>query len=50
MADTRRVETLAQGGLSVGEGRLYVAETNDHAIRWVDLEMGEVATLEVEGL
>lgn len=33
------------GGLSLGDGRLYVADTNNHAIRVVDLENEEVTTL-----
>ncbi len=31
-------------------GRLYVADTNSHAIRVVDLERGEVTTLALSGL
>jgi sugar lactone lactonase YvrE len=34
------------GGLSVANGKLYVADTNNHAIRVVDLESWEVSTLE----
>ena len=33
------------GGISATEGRLYVADTNNHAIRVIDLEAGEVSTL-----
>ena len=28
-------------------GRLYIADTNNHAIRVAELESGQVATLEV---
>ena len=35
------------GGLSVANGKLYVADTNNHAIRVVDLESWEVSTLEL---
>ena len=33
------------GGLSYAEGRLYVADTNNHVIRVIDLAAGQVATL-----
>jgi sugar lactone lactonase YvrE len=33
------------GGLSYAEGRLYVADTNNHAIRLIDLEEGIVSTI-----
>lgn len=38
------------GGLSLAEGRLYVADTNNHAIRVIDLRAGQVSTLNVQGL
>ena len=38
------------GGLSVAGGRLYVADTNNHAIRVADLESREVFTLAIAGL
>jgi hypothetical protein len=34
------------GGVSAGFGALYVADTNNHAIRRIDLTAGEVATLD----
>ncbi|MBI1845888.1 MAG: alkyl hydroperoxide reductase, partial [Candidatus Rokubacteria bacterium] len=37
-------------GVSVASGRLYVADTNNHAIRTVDLVTGAVATLALRGL
>lgn len=37
-------------GLSVGNGKLYIADTNHHAIRVADLETREVSTLEISGL
>jgi sugar lactone lactonase YvrE len=37
-------------GLAVARGRLYVADTNNHAIRIIDLAAGEVSTLELQGL
>jgi hypothetical protein len=33
------------GGLSLGDGRLYIADTNNHVIRIADLESGGVSTL-----
>jgi hypothetical protein len=37
-------------GLSIAGGRLYVADTNNHAIRVVDLKTKSVSTLEIAGL
>ncbi|HKP48143.1 MAG TPA: thioredoxin-like domain-containing protein [Pyrinomonadaceae bacterium] len=38
------------GGLSVANGKLYVADTNNHAIRVVDLKTKQTATLNIKGL
>ena len=38
------------GGLSVANGRVYVADTNNHAIRVADIESREVETLELTGV
>ncbi len=38
------------GGLSVASETLYVADTNNHQIRTVDLKTGKVQTLAIEGL
>ena len=38
------------GGLSGAGSRLYVADTNNHAIRVADLNTGVVSTLELRGL
>lgn len=38
------------GGLSVANGRLYIADTNNHALRVADLATGEVTTLTLSGL
>jgi thiol-disulfide isomerase/thioredoxin len=38
------------GGLSVANGKLYVADTNNHAIRVVDLKTKETKTLPIRGL
>lgn len=37
-------------GISAAGGKLYVADTNNHAIRTVDIASGNVATLTIEGL
>lgn len=37
-------------GISYANGKLYVADTNNHAIRVIDLESKAVSTLEVAGL
>jgi hypothetical protein len=38
------------GGLSVANGKLYVADTNNHAIRVIDLNTKETRTLVIKGL
>ncbi len=37
-------------GVSVANGKLYIADANNHAIRVADLATGEVTTLELRGL
>ena len=38
------------GGLSIAAGKLYVADTNNHAVRVVDLKTKTTATLNIKGL
>ena len=38
------------GGLSVANGKLYVADTNNHAVRVIDLKTREAKTLRISGL
>lgn len=38
------------GGLSVANGKLYVADTNNHAVRVVDLKTKQASTLKINGL
>jgi DNA-binding beta-propeller fold protein YncE len=38
------------GGLSIAGGKMYIADTNNHAIRIVDLASKEVITLELKGI
>jgi DNA-binding beta-propeller fold protein YncE len=48
--DRRAARFSEPSGVSAANGRLYVADTNSHAIRVVDLERGEVTTLALSGL
>ena len=38
------------GGLSIANGRMYVADTNNHAIRVIDLKTRSTSTLRIKGL
>jgi thiol-disulfide isomerase/thioredoxin len=38
------------GGLSIASGKLYIADTNNHAIRVVDLKTRQTSTLKLKGL
>jgi DNA-binding beta-propeller fold protein YncE len=38
------------GGLSVANGKLFIADTNNHAIRVVDLKSKQGSTLKIQGL
>jgi DNA-binding beta-propeller fold protein YncE len=38
------------GGLSIADGKLYIADTNNHAVRVVDLQTKLTATLMIKGL
>ena len=38
------------GGLSIADGTLYIADTNNHSIRTVDVETGETVTLILKGV
>ena len=38
------------GGISFADGKLFVADTNNHAIRVVDLQTKQTSTLEIGGL
>jgi len=43
-------EFRERGGISVVAGHIYVADTNNHAIRVAALDTLEVSTLEIKGL
>jgi len=49
-ADGARPSFYEPGGLAVAGDKLYVADTNNHAIRVVDLKTKETQTLQIKGL
>ena len=49
-ADGSRPSFYEPGGLAVAGDKLYVADTNNHAIRVVDLKTKETKTLSIKGL
>jgi DNA-binding beta-propeller fold protein YncE len=49
-ADGTSASFYEPGGLSVANGKLYVADTNNHAIRVIDLKTREAKTLRINGL
>jgi len=49
-ADGTQPAFYEPGGLSVANGRLYVADTNNHAVRVVDLKTKQTSTLVIKGL
>jgi thiol-disulfide isomerase/thioredoxin len=49
--DKGQESTLDQpGGVAVAKGKLYIADSNNHAIRVADLATGDVSTLSLKGL
>ena len=48
--DGRSASFYEPGGLTVANGKLYVADTNNHAIRVIDLKTKETKTLRINGL
>ncbi|MGI8641607.1 MAG: thioredoxin-like domain-containing protein [Pyrinomonadaceae bacterium] len=48
--DGRTATFYEPAGLSIADGKLFVADTNNHAIRVVDLKTKEVSTLKITGL
>jgi DNA-binding beta-propeller fold protein YncE len=49
-ADGNKPSFYEPGGLAVTSDKLYVADTNNHAIRVVDLKTKETKTLQIKGL
>jgi DNA-binding beta-propeller fold protein YncE len=48
--DGEMAQFYEPGGVSIADGKLYIADTNNHAIRVVDLQTKQVATLQLTGL
>ena len=48
--DGRAPSFYEPGGLSAANGKLYIADANNHAIRVVDLKTKETSTLRINGL
>jgi DNA-binding beta-propeller fold protein YncE len=48
--DGAKAQFYEPAGLSVANGKLYIADTNNHAVRVVDLTSKQVSTLKIEGL
>src|SRR5437764_6390906 len=48
--DGPRPSFYEPGGLAVANDKLYIADTNNHAIRVVDLKTKETKTLQIKGL
>ena len=48
--DGARPEFYEPGGISAAGGKLYVADTNNHAVRVVDLTSKQTKTLSIRGL
>jgi thiol-disulfide isomerase/thioredoxin len=48
--DGERASFYEPGGLSIARGKLYVADTNNHAVRVVDLATMRTTTLAIRGL
>lgn len=38
------------GGLDAGDGKLYIADTNNHSVRVIDLQTGSTSTLVLKGI
>jgi thiol-disulfide isomerase/thioredoxin/sugar lactone lactonase YvrE len=49
-ADGAHASFYEPGGLAIAHDKLYVADTNNHAIRVVDLKTKETKTLQLKGL
>ena len=49
-AANQTAEFFEPEGISCAGGKLFVADTNNHCIRIVDLPRGEVSTLPISGL
>ncbi|MBI4750955.1 MAG: redoxin domain-containing protein [Acidobacteria bacterium] len=50
LEDGEKAKFFEPGGLSEADGKLYVADTNNHAVRVVDVATRKVSTLALKGL
>ena len=50
LANGRKPTFYEPGGISVAGGKLFVADTNNHAVRVVDLKTKQTSTLKIENL
>lgn len=48
--DGANAQFYEPGGISIANGKLFIADTNNHAVRVVDLKTKTVSTLKIEGL
>lgn len=48
--DGEKASFYEPGGLSAANGKLYIADTNNHAVRTIDLRTKQAATLMIRGL
>lgn len=48
--DGKKATFYEPGGLSIADGKLFIADTNNNAVRVVNLQTKEVSTLKIEGL
>jgi DNA-binding beta-propeller fold protein YncE len=48
--DGEMAQFYEPGGVSVADGKMYIADTNNHAIRVADLDTKQVTTLSLAGL
>ena len=46
----RNASLYEPGGLSIARGKLYIADTNNHAVRVFDIASGQTSTLRIKGL
>ena len=49
-ADGGQAKFYEPGGLSIANSKLYIADTNNHAVRVVDLKTKQTSTLNIKGL
>jgi hypothetical protein len=50
LRDGEMAQFYEPGGVSIADGKLYIADTNNHAIRVADLHTKQVTTLQLNGL